>query len=121
MKIASDVKGTIEGSKKKQVLKILDLFSRAGYQITVWSNLYSYAIDAVKDNNLKAEVMSKRMKMDFDYDETQYFDFAIEDDYRQDYLAAKKFIWVNDIPDDMEQIESFVKKLLESNEKKTEV
>lgn len=114
MKIACDVKGTLEGSKKKQVLKILDLFSKAGYSITVWSNLYSYAIDAVKDNNLRAEADSKRSKGDynFEYDESKYFDFAIEDDRRQEYLAAKKFIWVDDIPDDIEQIEEFVKKLI---------
>lgn len=113
MKIASDVKGTIEGSKKKQVLKMLDLFSRAGHQITVWSNLYSYAVDAVKDNNLKADAMSKRSKSDVDYEEEKYFDIAIEDDGRQTYLAAKRFVWVNDIPDDIDQIEAFVKKLLE--------
>ncbi|HBI00989.1 MAG TPA: hypothetical protein DDY18_05130 [Flavobacterium sp.] len=120
-RIACDVKGTLEGPKKKQVIKILDLFSKAGYAVTVWSNLYSYAVDAVKDNNLKAEAMSKRMKMDLGYDETQYFDFAIEDDSRQEYLAAKKFIWVHDIPDDMEQIEGFVKGLLSETKEKSEI
>jgi hypothetical protein len=115
MKIACDVKGTIEGPKKKQVLKLLDLFSRAGYSVTVWSNLYSYAVDAVKNNNLRAEFDSKKSKGDYpiEYDESKYFNFAIEDDRQQDYLAAKTFIWVDDIPDDIEQVELFFKELLE--------
>lgn len=113
MKLACDVKGTLEGPKKKQVLKLLDLFSKAGYEITVWSNLYSYAVDAVSDNNLRAEAMGKKMKMDLDYDESAYFNFAIEDDRRQEYLAAKQFIWVDEIPDDIEQIELFFKERLE--------
>ena len=113
VKLACDVKGTLEGSKKKQVLKLLELFAKAGYEITVWSNSYGYAVDAVKDNNLKANFESKRMKMDLDYDETRYYNFAIEDDHQQDYLAAKQFIWVDDIPDDIEQVELFFRELLE--------
>lgn len=115
MKLACDVKGTLEGSKKKQVLKLLDLFSKAGYEITIWSNLYSYAIDAVKDNNLKADSMGKKSKGDYpyEYDESTYFNFAIEDDRQQEYLAAKKFIWVDEIPEDLVQVELFFKELLE--------
>jgi hypothetical protein len=113
MKIACDVKGTLEGSKKKQVLRILELFAKAGYEITVWSNMYSYAVDAVRDNNLKADANSKRMKMDLDYEEDKYFNFAIEDDRQQEYLAAKHFIWVDEIPNDLAAIDLFVKELLE--------
>lgn len=113
MKIACDVKGTLEGPKKKQVLKMLDLFHRAGYEITIWSNLYSYATDAVRDNNLRAHAMSKYSKSDYDNNESQFFNFAIEDDRNQTYLAAKKIIWVDEIPEDLEQVELFVKELLE--------
>lgn len=113
MKIACDVKGTLEGPKKKQVLRILDLFSKAGYEVTVWSNLYSYAVDAVKDNNLKAQFMDKKSKGDYEYDETKYFNFAIEDDRSQSYLAAKTFIWVDTIPEDIAAIDMFFRELLE--------
>lgn len=94
MKIACDVKGTLEGPKKKQVLRILELFEKQGYEITVWSNLYSYSVQAVRDNNLKADSISKKMKLDFD-SEDEYFNFAIEDDRQQDYLATNKFIWMD--------------------------
>lgn len=113
MKVACDVKGTLMGDKQTQVLKILDVLSRAGYEVTVWSNLYSYATDAVEELNLKAEAYSKRSKSDFGFDESQYFDIAIEDDRSQTYLAAKQFIFVDDIPEDMAQVELFVKELLE--------
>ena len=115
MKIACDVKGTLEGPKKKQILKMLDLFAKAGYEIVVWSNLYSYAIDAVKDNNLRAEAIPKKSKGDYphEYDESTYYNIAIEDDRKQEYLAAKQFIWVDEIPEDIEQIELYVKEILE--------
>ena len=113
MKIACDVKGTLEGYKKKQVLRLLDLFSRAGYEVTIWSNLSIYAFDAVKNNNLKAEVDSKRMKSDYPYDndETKFFNYAIEDDRSQTWLAAKNFIWVDEIPEDMKAVDLFFKEL----------
>ena len=119
MKLAVDVKGTLEGPKKQQILKIIGLFMNAGYEITIWSNLYSYAVDAMMKNNLKADVDQKRSKSDypFDNDESKFFDFAIEDDRQQKWLATKKFIFVDDIPEDMASIDDFVKDLLSgSNE-----
>jgi len=115
MKVACDVKGTINGPKKKQVLKMLDIFAKAGYEITVWSNLYSYATEAVQDNNLRAQTSSKYSKTDWqcEGDESKFFNFAIEDDRQQTYLAAKKFIWVDEIPEDLVQVEMFVKELLD--------
>lgn len=109
MKLAVDVKGTLEGSKKQQVLKIIDILSKVGYEVTVWSNLYSYAVDAVRDNNLKASVSSKMTKGDLDFDESKFFNVAIEDDRSQSYLPAKKFIWVDEIPNDINAVELFVK------------
>lgn len=115
MKIACDVKGTLEGPKKKQVLKMLDLFSRAGYEITIWSNFFSYAVDAIKDNNLRATASSKAGKGDWEFenDESKFYNFAIEDDHQQTYLAARKIIWVDEIPEDLVAVEMFVKELLE--------
>ena len=113
MKIACDVKGTLEGPKKQQVLRILELFKKAGYDIYIWSNLYSYAVEARSKNNLDAEVRDKSTKGDQDFDESKYFDYAIEDDRSQDWLATKQFIFVDEIPEDMVQVDMFVKELLE--------
>lgn len=112
MKIACDVKGTLEGPKKKQVLKMLDLFHRAGYEVTVWSNLFSYAVDAVKENNLRAEVMTKKSKSDMENDGMALFNFAIEDDKQQWYLGATKIIYVDEIPEELTDVELFVQELL---------
>ena len=112
VKIACDVKGTLEGDKKKQVLKILDLFHRAGYEIIIWSNMSSYAHDAVRDNNLRAEPMGKKMMLDYD-DPSEAMNYCIEDDRSQTWLGAHKFIWVDEIPEDITQIELFVRELLD--------
>lgn len=109
MKLAVDVKGTLEGHKKQQVLKIIDILSKLGYEVTVWSNLYSYAVDAVRDNKLNAQVSSKMTPGDLDFDESRYFNIAIEDDRQQSYLPAKKFIWVDEIPNDIDKVEMFIK------------
>lgn len=111
MKIACDVMGTLEGRKKKQILKMLDIFSRAGADITVWSNLYSYAVDAVKNNNLKAEYDSKKMMLDYD-DPSEAMDLAIEDDRSQTWLGARRFLFVDEIPEDMAEVELLANKLL---------
>ena len=113
MKIAFDVMGTIKGPKKEQVLKMFKLFQEAGHEVIVWSNSFGYAVDAINDNNLtNTEPRDKRMKMDVDYEENRYVDIAIEDDRRQTWLAAKKFIWVDEIPIDMVDVDALVKELL---------
>jgi hypothetical protein len=117
MRIAIDVKGTIEGPKKKAILSILHMLQALGHEVIVWSNMYSYATDAIRDNKLTCEASPKRDKGDYDHDESQYFDIAIDDDTKQDYLAAKHFIWVKDIPEDAPQsyVRGVLKKLSEGN------
>lgn len=112
MKIACDVKGTLEGYKQKQVLRILELFAKTGYEIVVWSNTYSYAKDAVAKFNLNCEYGYKKDRIDCD-DPFEFMDFCIEDDRSQKYLAAKNFIFVDDIPEEMSQVDLFVRELLE--------
>jgi len=112
MRIATDVMGTLEGPMKKQILAMLEVFAKAGAEITVWSNLYDYAIDAVRDNNLRAEADSKKTKGDLDFDESQYFDLAFEDDRTQTYLPTKRFLFVDEIPDSVEEAEALANKLL---------
>lgn len=115
MKIAVDVKGTLEGYKKPQILRMIELFQKAGHTVVVWSNLYSYAVDAVRDNNLQnIESTSKSGKGDYGFegDESKFYDLAIEDDHSQTWLAAKRFIFVDEIPNTVEQIEEFMKAYL---------
>lgn len=101
MRIAFDVKGTIEGPHKAKILRLFHALQARGHELIVWSNLFSYAVDAVKDNNLKAEYMSKRTIGDCET-EADAFDYCIEDDISQWWLASRRFIWVHEVPDDIE-------------------
>lgn len=103
MKIAFDVKGTIEGPSKEKVLKLFRALRAQGHELIVWSNSYGYAMDAVRDNNLDCAFQSKTDKWQVDQDETHYVDVAIDDDSSQTWLAAKRFIWVHELPDDIDE------------------
>jgi hypothetical protein len=101
MRIAFDVKGTIEGYHKVKILKLFHALKARGHELTVWSNSYGYAQDAVSDNNLGCPFQSKTDKWQSE-DQSNWFDFAIDDDSQQTWLAAKRFIWVHEVPDDIE-------------------
>lgn len=96
MKIVFDVKGTLSGYKSGNVWKLFHWFKEQGHEITIWSNSLGYAHDLVNDNHLDNNYMSKFMKIQVEEDEL--FDIAVEDDVTQDYLGAKNFIWVSDVP-----------------------
>lgn len=115
MRIAFDVKGTIEGPKKKYVLMLLKNLQSKGHHITVWSNLYSYAVDAVKDNHLDCEFDSKRTTGDCADDASRLMDLAIDDDSSQTWLASKRFIWVHDIPETDELINELAERITNEN------
>lgn len=108
MRIAFDVKGTIEGPSKAKVLQLFRALRAQGHELIVWSNSYGYAMDAVRDNTLDCPFQSKTTKWDVDNDESQFVDLAIDDDSSQTWLAAKRFIWVHELPDD---IDTFAKQL----------
>lgn len=112
MRFAFDVKGTIEGPKKKQVLELFRILQALGHTCDVWSNSYGFAVDCVKSNKLNAAPTSKQMKMDLDHDETKFYDVAIEDDTQQTWLAARRFVWVKDLPESMEAIEVLAHQLI---------
>jgi threonine dehydrogenase-like Zn-dependent dehydrogenase len=97
MRIAFDVKGTLEGPKKNILLVVFAELQKRGHECVVWSNSYGYAVDAVRDNDLNAEAMSKTTKWDVDDDQAKFVDVAIDDDSSQTWLAAKRFIWVHEI------------------------
>lgn len=99
MRIAFDVKGTIEGPKKKFIIMMLTELQRRGHEVVVWSNSYTYAKDAVIDNHLECVAMDKLTLWDAKDFNKSLYDLAIDDDSSQTWLAAKRFIWVYDIPE----------------------
>lgn len=100
MIIAFDVKGTLEGPKGDLIKVIADTLSREsfGCKIVIWSNLTSYAYDCAKTMTFPCEPMGKMMMSDLESPD-QAFDFAIEDDRSQTWLAAKNIIFVDEIND----------------------
>lgn len=103
MRIAIDVKGTLEGPRKQDLIRLINAMQAKGHTVLIWSNLYSYAVDAVRDNKLDCVAQSKTTKWDVS-DESQFVDLAIDDDSSQTWLAAKRFIWVHQLPDDIETL-----------------
>lgn len=111
MKIAFDVKGTLDGWNEVLVLKLLRAMKAAGHEVVVWSNSAGFARDAVEKYNLNVPYQWKQEKRDLDCavnPEEHYFDLAVEDDTRQTYLAAKEFLWVHDINES--NIDELIKK-----------
>lgn len=108
MKIAFDVMGTINGPKKIQVLAMLRYLKEQGHEVVVWSNLYSYATDAVRDYALDVEAMPKKMMLDYD-SEAEAMDLAVEDDRSQTWLGARNFIFVDEIPATASEAIEFLK------------
>ena len=93
MKIAFDVKGTLDGPKGHIILSLLLYLQKQGHEVVVWSNVLTYAAEFVNKHELKCEFMSKKMRSDLD----ERFDWAIEDDTSQTWLDAKQFMFVDEI------------------------
>jgi len=101
MKVAFDCKGTLLGREPK-VVKLFKWFQKCGAEMFIWSNSYGYTQDAQKLHGLTAECMMKRTKWDLETcvnPEEEMMDIAVDDE-DQEYLAAKNFILVRDIPED---------------------
>lgn len=101
MKIAVDVKGTLEGPKRKQIVHIIKEALNKGYEVTIWSNgLGRQGAEGLeREYGIKLPYEDKFSKRDAETWERGLFDLAIEDDTSQSYLAAKKFLWVHEIPE----------------------
>lgn len=116
MRIAVDVKGTLEGTKRRQIIVMIYELLKADHEVVVWSMDFSMAATAAENLTIileelydypnKIEAMSKRTKMDTEAED--HFDLAIEDDRGQHWLAAKSFIWVDEIPKDAAGVLSFL-------------
>jgi hypothetical protein len=98
MRIAFDVKGTLEGSKSAAVLAMLRVFQEQGHEVVVWSNSFGYVQDVLAKHSLTCYGETKSTK--WDREPENFYDLAIDDDSSQTYLAANRFIWVRDIPSD---------------------
>lgn len=109
MRIAVDVLGTIEGPKRRQVLQIIHALQDLGHEVVIWSSEFSLAVNAVQKYDLECEYRSKHAK--FESEPNEMFDYAIEDDRRQTYLAARKFIWVDELPDSLIACEALARSL----------
>lgn len=116
MRVAVDVLGTLKGRRARDVFTLVQALYYAGHRITVWSSEFSLAkhfAEALQERGIGAiEFESKSAK--YEHDPSNYFDVAIEDDRSQEYLAAKKFVWVDEIPEDYERIMKLARSLSEA-------
>ncbi len=99
MKVAFDCSGTLMGcGPDSKVLKLFKWFESKGCEMIIWSNAYSYTVQAMEENGLHAECMSKPYRT---YVEPEnYMDIAVDDEDQSRILPTKHIILVHDIPDD---------------------
>lgn len=114
MRIAFDVKGTLDGYYEVKVKHLLKLLYDEGHEILVWSNSFSYAVDMVeklKEEGIFVYPERKYSKVDAEMQDLPLMDIAIEDDVSQTYLGATVIVIVKELPDITEE---YVKKLTEN-------
>lgn len=119
MKIAFDVKGTLIGYHQDKVLKLFYALQSMGCEMFVWSNSINYAFEAVKTHSLKVDaqhVMYKYTTVDVEVEGIEAMDVAIEDDRSQTYLGAKRIIFVDEIPEEPQEMALFIKNILKGRE-----
>lgn len=112
MRIAFDVKGTIDGPRQELVLQIFRALQDAGHEMFVWSNSFSYAVEAVKEHNLNAIPMSKFTKFDAQNNGEYNMDLAIEDDRSQTYLGARQIVFVDELTENLDSLNQLSNGLL---------
>lgn len=101
MRIAFDVKGTIQGPYQDKVLRLFRAFEKRGHEMIVWSSVYSYATDAVAKHGLNARPMSKMLGCEASSNDR--VNICIDDE-RQTWLATDRLILVSELPDDVEAL-----------------
>ena len=108
MRIAFDVKNTLEGHENSgRIMNLLLLLHKQGHEIIIWSSVLSYAYRTtkrIKDAyGITLDCYSKYGTYEAEEQNLPVMDFAVEDDTSQDYLAAQKFVWVHNIPENVEE------------------
>jgi len=116
MRVAFDVKGTLEGGGQK-VHDLFKWFESKGCEMIIWSSFYDYAEKAQQNLGYKAEVMSKNAALngkDLELKPDYNMDVAIDDrDFIErgedgqllSFLACNFMIAVKDIPEDPAEFE----------------
>lgn len=119
MNIAFDVKGTLDGEKAAKLRDILVTLRDIGHKVYVWSNSYGYAVDMVKKlepylsvEGESVEAISKYTRGDAKMESKTMMDIAFEDDESQTWLAAKKFVFVREIPNNFEEYKKWKVELI---------
>src|SRR4051812_31226905 len=108
MKIAIDVKGTLEGPKQDIIRAVAKQLHDEGHEITIWSSMFSFASDC--KNNLKVPYNCDLKRFHSEVEPEDWYDLAIDDDTQQTFLPAKRIIYVNEfnnIEELMHLIKSF--------------
>lgn len=105
MKVACDIRGTLRGHYRENVLLLLNFLRAAGAEIVVWTN--GMTLDARKEIEslpfpaLPSTKYSAREAQEMDL---TIFDVMIDDDPTSTYLAGKELILACDIPNTAELI-----------------
>lgn len=121
MKVAFDVKGTLQGGGDK-VHKLFKWFESKGCKMIIWSSFYDYAIKAQKKFGYDASIMEKLPRLldeDLENNPNYNIDIAIDDNNFirrngeiEPIIACNHMIAVDEIPEDESKFEEFYGHLL---------
>jgi len=98
--IAFDVQGTLVGRNQSKVFSLLQWCRSQDMKIIVWSN--GISPEQIIKNHYpnwdlsQVEFSKKYSRLEAENWDMQIFDYAVEDDLSQNYLAAHEFIFVSD-------------------------
>ena len=112
MKIAFDCKGTLmDGQYVRRVLELFRALQNTGHEVYIWSSEFSYTLTAAKRHGITLpddRFLSKYSLVDAAQQGLPVMDIAIDDDkLYSNYLAAKKFVYVDTIPETIDEIITF--------------
>lgn len=109
MRIASDVLGTLRGHKGNVIFEALTRLIAEGHEVVVWSSDYGLAVSEARSRGLNVETATgKFSKYEAEEQGKPLFDVALEDDHMQKrYLAAQRFVMVDEISD----VETLIKQI----------
>lgn len=102
MRIAFDVKGTLDGVDENRMVRLFRVLEKLGHTMIVWSSDSGFAVDVMKKHGINGEIYTKYTKGSYEAESYGLMDVAIEDDRSQTWLAAKQIVFVHDVPDDVE-------------------
>lgn len=106
-RVVFDCQGSLNGPPK--VKQLYFAFNILGAHITIWSGVYGIATRTAASTRPAAnDVLEK----DFTGEKGYKFDIAIDDDTTQTFPGVKRMVYVDEIPENAEEILEFAKKLI---------